>query len=147
MNFKIKNKFFVKIPKDFLDHYWLDENNLRNSIKDYIYNFYLNNKQKTFKVFINNSEKIIFHKIQVNDNNKSWKKAKRVLIFILLNNPEWINTIFPIFSFTTQEEKKYTTQYLKNKDFVKKLINDFWKYQNSVDINWNKINKILWVEI
>jgi hypothetical protein len=147
MNFKIKNKFFVKIPKDFLNKFWLEKNNLRNSIKDYIYNFYLQDKQKTFKSSLSNWEKIIFHKIQVNENNQSSKKAKRVLIFILLNNPEGINTIFPIFSFTTQEEKKYTTQYMKNKTFVKKLINDFWKYQKSVDINWNKINETLWIEL
>ena len=147
MNFKFKNRYFIKIPKDFLDNYKLDINNLKNSIKDYIYNFYLQNKQKTFKSSLSNWEKIIFHKIQVNYNNKSSKKSNRVLIFILLNNPEWINTIFPIFSFTTQEEKKYTTQYMKSKDFANKLINDFWKYSNSVDINWNKINNILWEEI
>ena len=147
MNFKLTNRYFVKIPKDFLDKFWLDEENLKNSIKNYIYNFYLQNKQKTFKVDLSNWEKIIFHKIQVSENNKSSKKSKRVLIFILLNNPRWINTIFPIFSFTTQEEKKYTTQYMKNKNFVKKLINDFWKYQNSVDINWNKINSFLGEEI
>ena len=105
MNFKEKNEFFLKIPKDFLENFSIEEKILKNSIKDYIYNFYLNNRQKTFKSSLSNWEKIIFHKIQIKDNNKSAKNSKRVLIFILINNPEWINTIFPIFSFTTQEEK------------------------------------------
>jgi hypothetical protein len=49
MNFKFKNEYFLKIPQDFLENFLLDEEILKNSIKDYIYNFYLNNKQKTFK--------------------------------------------------------------------------------------------------
>ncbi len=52
-----------------------------------------------------------------------------------------------IFSFTTQEEKKYTTQYMKTKDFVSKLINQFWKYQFSFDVNWDKITETLWTKI
>jgi hypothetical protein len=107
----------------------------------------LNNKQKTFKSSLANWEKIIFHKIQIKDNNKSAKNSKRVLIFILINNPEGINTIFPVFAFKTQEEKKYTTQYMKSKNFVSKIIKQFWKYQFSFDINWEKINETLWTKI
>ena len=147
MNFKLQNKYYLKVPKIFLDNFWIELDNLEKSVKEYIYNLYLKNKQRTFKASLWNNENIIFHKIQVSENNKNWKNAKRVLIIILINNPDWINTIFPIFSFSTQEEKKYTTQYLKTKDFVKKVLNNFSKYQESTDINWEKINKILGIKL
>ena len=149
MYFKFQNKYFVKIPKDFLSDFQIDGNELFNAIRKYIKYNYLQNKAKIYKVQINNNNlnTVIFHKIEVSENNKSSKKSKRVLIFILLNKPEGINTIVPIFVFSTQEEKKYTTQFLHTKEFVYKILRNFWKYKSWVDFYWNDLDKWLWKEI
>jgi len=148
MNPKIENKYYLKIPSIFLEKFWIDPYQLKLSVKDYIYNFYLKNKQKVIKTSLQSWEKINLHKIQVSDNNRSWKKSKRVLIIILINNPRnGINTVFPVFAFSTQEEKKYTTQYLKTKEFWDIVLRNFKKYKDSSDINWNKINETLWIEL
>lgn len=149
MNHKFTNKFFLKIPNEFLLEYKIEENILIKWVEKYINNYYLQNKQKTYKVNMNNDifNSVIFHKIELSDNNKSPKKSKRVRILILLNKPNWINTIFPIFVFSTQEEKKYTTKLLHTKDFVYKVFRDFEKYRWWLDSEWNKLSEGLWKEI
>jgi len=149
MNYKFINKYYLKIPKDFLLEYNINWEKLFNSIEKYISFNFLQNKSKTYKVKLNdnNFNKVIFHKIELNNNNKSSKKWKRVLIFILLNQPNWINTIFPIFSFNTQEEKTYTTKALHTKEFIYKIFRKFNKYKWWVDYKWNKLSESLGVEI
>lgn len=149
MNYKFTNKYYLHIPKDFILEYNINWDFLFNSIEKYINHNYLQNKTKTFKVKLDNNDfnNVIFHKIELVDNNKSSKKWKRVLIFILLNKPNWINTIFPIFSFDTQEEKKYTTKLLHTKEFVYKLFRKFNKYKWWIDYKWKKLSDNLGVEI
>ncbi|MDQ7008929.1 MAG: hypothetical protein Q9M94_01405 [Candidatus Gracilibacteria bacterium] len=38
MNFKLKNKYYLKIPHIFLDKFGIDLNNLEESVKNYILN-------------------------------------------------------------------------------------------------------------
>ena len=77
---------------------------------------------------------IKFHKIDVEDNNKSPQKAKRAIVFFLLNTPEWINTIYPAFAFQTQQEKIYNKK-LREKDFVKNLRLKLEKYNKNNENN------------
>jgi hypothetical protein len=149
MNHKTDNKYFVKIPQRFIEDFNIDWEKLFLSIQKYIISKYLQNKSKTFKVNIQdeNLSTIIFHKIELSENNKSSKKSKRVLIFILLNKPNWINTIVPVFSFSTQEEKKYTTKLLHTKDFIYKTLRNFWKYKSWLDFYWKELSEWLWKEI
>jgi len=149
MNYKIQNKYFVKIPNEFLLDFKINGKDLFDSIEKYLKFNYLQNKSKTYKIKIDNNvfNTVIFHKIELSENNKSSKKSKRVLIFILLNKPDWINTIVPIFSFSTQEEKKYTTNFLHTKDFVYTILRNFWKYKTGIDFYWNDLNNNLWKEI
>jgi hypothetical protein len=72
---------------------------------------------------------IRFHKIDIEQNNKSSQKSKRVIVFFLMNNPSWNNTIFPAFSFSTQEEKTYNSK-LKTQSFVKSLRVKLEKYNS-----------------
>jgi hypothetical protein len=77
---------------------------------------------------------IRFHKIGINQNNKSPQKWKRVIAFFLLNTPKWINTIYPAFVFSTQKEKVYNSK-LKNPEFVKSLRLKLEKYNFSNENN------------
>ncbi len=77
---------------------------------------------------------IRFHKIDLEENNKSSQKSKRVIVFFLLNTPEWINTIYPAFAFSTQEEKIYNKK-LKETTFVKSLRLKLEKYNKNNENN------------
>jgi len=148
MNYKNVNDYYVKIPKNFLLEYNIEWDLLFDSIEKYIIFNYLKNKSKVFKIKMNKNWKtIIFHKIELNSKNKSAKKHKRVLIFVLLNKPKGVNTLFPIFSFNTQEEKKYNSKLLHTKKFVKKLFSNFSRYESWLDCEWNTLSSTLWKRI
>lgn len=126
VDFRKDNKYFLSFSDKFLVDFELDRDIFLNSIRKYIFDFYLNFKPQFYSVKI--WESIVkFHKVDAEENNKSKQKAKRIIIFIVLNSPDWKNTVFPAFAFSTQEEKIYNKK-LKNAEFVKTLRKKLEKY-------------------
>jgi hypothetical protein len=120
----------------FLKDFDLEKESFVFWVKKYINDFYILNKPQLYSIKIWNNN-IRFHKIDIESNNQSWKKSKRAIVFFLLNSPDWINTIYPAFAFSTQEEKIYNSK-LKNPDFVKSLRLKLEKYnalnENNIEL-------------
>ncbi len=130
VDYRIVNKYILSFSDKFLKDFELEKKSFIFWVQKYITDYYLVSKPQYYSVNIWNTI-IKFHKIDIEENNKSSQKAKRVIVFFLLNSPEWINTIYPAFSFSTQEEKVYNSK-LKNPEFVKKLRLKLEKY-NSIN--------------
>lgn len=126
VDFRKENKYFLSFSEKFLNDFEIEKETFINSIRKYIFDFYLNFKPQYYSVNIWNNI-IKFHKVDMEENNKSKQKSKRIIIFILLNTPNWKNTIYPAFAFSTQEEKIYNKK-LKSSDFVKTLRLKLEKY-------------------
>lgn len=126
VDFRKENEYFLSFSNKFLEDFWINKENFIYWVKKYINDFYLTSRPQYYSVNIW-KDIIKFHKVDVEDNNKSGQKAKRIIIFILLNTPEWKNTIYPAFAFSTQEEKVYN-QKLKTPNFVKTLRLKLEKY-------------------
>lgn len=131
INYKKDNKYLLSYSTKFIKDFNLNHINFIEWIKIYIKDFYLKNKPQMYSNKVYNWI-VRFHKADIKDNNKSSKKAKRVIVFFILNEPNWINTIYPAFCFWTQEEKIYNIK-LKSKNFVKELILKFQKYNKNND--------------
>ena len=130
VDYRIENKYILNFSLKFLADFEIEKDSLIFWIKKYITDFYLTSRPQFYSVNIWNSI-IKFHKIDIEENNKSAQKAKRVIVFFLLNTPDGINTIYPAFSFSTQEEKIYNSK-LKTPDFAKSLRLKLEKY-NSIN--------------
>ena len=119
VDYRFTNKYILSFSNKFIDDFNLEKESLIFWINKYLTDFYLMNKPQMYSIKVWNSV-IRFHKIDIQNNNQSSQKDKRVLVFFLLNNPSWVNTIYPTFCFWTQEEKTYNSK-LKTQNFVKFL--------------------------
>lgn len=128
VDYRISNKYILSFSNKFVSDFELEKESLIFWVRKYIKDFYLTNKPQLYSMKVWNNI-IRFHKIDVEENNQSSKKAKRVIVFFLINTPEGINTIYPAFSFSTQEEKVYNSK-LKTPEFVKTLRLKLEKYNN-----------------
>lgn len=135
-DYRKENKYILSFSDKFCIDFDIDKDNFVLSVKRYIKDFYLTSRPQMYS--LNMLDYIIrFHKIDMEDNNKSSQKWKRIIVFFLLNTPQWINTIYPAFAFKTQEEKIYNKK-LKEVDFVKSLRLKLEKYnihnENNIEI-------------
>lgn len=133
VDYRVENKFLLSFSNKFLKDFDLEKEYFVFWVKRYINDFYLINKPQLYSIKIW-SNIIRFHKVDLETNNQSSKKSKRVIVFLFLNHPDWYNTIYPAFAFSTQEEKIYNSK-LKNPDFIKSLRLKFEKYNTSNENN------------
>jgi len=133
VDYRNENKYILSFSNKFLKDFSINKIDFINWAKRYVNDFYLRNRPQMYSIKIWNII-IRFHKIDIVWNNKSTQKWNRIIVFFMLNNPKWVNTIYPAFSFSTQEEKIYN-QKLKNIDFVKSLRNKLEKYNNKNENN------------
>lgn len=133
VDYRIVNKYILSFTDKFLNDFELEKESFIYWIKKYITDFYLTSRPQFYSVKVGN-DIIKFHKVDITENNQSSQKAKRVIVFFLLNTPEWINTIYPAFSFSNQEEKTYNSK-LKTSDFVKTLRWKLEKYNSTKNEN------------
>lgn len=132
MDYRFTNNYILSFSDKFIKDFEIEKQHLIEWVKKYITDFYLTWKPQFYSVKV--WESIIkFHKIDIKDNNKSSQTWRRVIVFFLLNTPQWINTIYPAFSFSTQEEKVYNSK-LKTPNFVKSLRLKLEKYNSSENI-------------
>jgi len=136
IDYRKENKYIISFSNKFLLDFCLDKENFIKWIKKYVNSFYLKNKPQMYSLKIWDFI-IRFHKIDIAWNNKGVQKWNRVIVFFVINNPNWFNTIYPAFAFSTQKEKIYN-QKLKTIEFVKSLRLKLEKYniQNENNIEF-----------
>ena len=103
---------------------------LIKDIKKYIQYHYLLKQEKFFKVHITKNTTIGYHKIEIQSHERSKKHGSRMLSFFMHITDNTIR-IIPVFVFSVQDEKKYTTNILCSPQFGKKLIQKLERLQGT----------------
>lgn len=132
-DYRFDNKYVLSFSNKFLSDFDLDKSLFIEGVRTYVRDFYLTNRPQMYSVNIGDTT-IRFHKIDLQENNKSSQKWKRAIMFFVLNSPSGINTLYPAFVFPTQEEKIYN-QKLKTAEFTKSLRLKLEKYNSANEYN------------